>query len=85
MKEERVIDFYKKMGMFNEKLFNQMKDNALLIDSNLENSSSFYGIYIKIDGSFRAILPKINNIYDELVWVHEYAHVLFVDEDAPEA
>lgn len=78
MQENRVIEFYKKMGLYTEKLFKMIKDNTILIDY---YDSIFCGVFIKEDGSFRLVLPKISSVFDELVWVHEYAHAIFLDED----
>ena len=78
MQENRVIEFYKKMGLYTEKLFKTIKDNTILIDY---YDSVFCGVFIKEDGSFRLVLPKISSVFDELVWVHEYAHAIFLDED----
>ena len=78
MQENRVIEFYKKMGLYTEKLFKMIKDNTILIDY---YDSIFCFVFIKEDGSFRLVLPKISSVFDELVWVHEYAHAIFLDED----
>ena len=61
------------MGLYNEELFNKIKDNTMIIDSELPE---FYGVFLKNDNSFEIVLPKINSIKDELIWVHEYAHII---------
>ena len=79
MSEARVIDFYKKKGLYNKKLFNNFKKCSLLIDNRGSFSYEFFGVYVQDDGRIKMILPKIKNIYDELIWVHEYAHAIFVN------
>ena len=78
MTNSRIIDFYKNMGLYNDKLFERIKDNTTIID---EYDPLFCGVYIKEDGNFKIVLPKITSVFDELVWVHEYAHALFLDDD----
>lgn len=73
MNENRVIEFYKKLGLYNEELFKYLRNNTLLVDS---NQYDFYGVFTKDDGNYRMILPKISSIFDEIVWVHEYAHII---------
>ena len=75
---ERVIEFYKKMGLYNKELFDKFKQNTLLIDN---YDREFCGVFIKDDGSFKIVLPKISSVFDELVWVHEYAHAMYLDID----
>lgn len=67
--EEKLIEFYKKMGLYNEELFNKIKENTVVISSGL---SEFYGIFENNE----IVLPKVNSIKDELIWVHEYAHII---------
>ena len=78
MKENRVIEFYKSIGLYNEKLFERINDKTILIDFYI---SGFCGVYIKENGDFIIVLPRINSVFDELVWVHEYAHAIFLDDD----
>lgn len=81
MNENRVISFYKKMGLYNEELFKKIDNCTTKIDSYNDLTKEFYGVFIKEDGSFKLILPKISSIIDEIIWVHEYAHAIFLDED----
>ena len=73
--EDRVIDFYKLVGLYDEELFKKIKENTTLVESS-ELFSFCYGVFIKDDGSFKVCLPKLNSVFDEIVWVHEYAHII---------
>lgn len=77
MSDQRVIEFYKRIGFYNERLYKMMIDNKHLVDSYGSDKSSFYGIYVNDKGNITVVLPKITNCLDEIVWVHEYAHLLF--------
>ena len=75
MNEGRIIEFYKKIGLYDEILFNDIKEKRTIIKGN-EKNAIFYGVYYDEKGNYAVIVPKINNIFDELVWIHEYAHVI---------
>ena len=76
MQEDRVILFYRRIGLYNETLFKKIKDSTILIG---RYDPDFCGIFLKDDGTYRVVLPMINSVFDELVWVHEYAHAMILD------
>ena len=80
-----VEEFYKKIGLYDEQLFKKIKNNTKVIDLPYEELVDFVGVYPNDKlVSYNLLLPKIENIYDVLIWVHEYAHVIFGEsEDIP--
>lgn len=80
MDEKYVISFFKYMEFYNEEYFNMLKKNSKVIDRPYEEIKEFVGCYPTIDGC-KLILPKIKTIFDVLIWVHEYSHALFPDDE----
>ena len=76
----RVINFFKIMGFYNEDYFDYLNINTKIIDKNYNDLKDFIGCF-KVENDCKLILPKIHNIYDELIYVHEYSHALFLDDD----
>lgn len=85
MNIEIVINFFKEIGLYNEEYFIKIKNNTIIFNKPYEEIKDFVGCYPIYDDSkivnFKLILPKIRNIYDILIYIHEYAHVLFIDDE----
>jgi hypothetical protein len=82
--ENRVIDFYQRIGLYDEELFKKIKERTTIIDGNNSVAIDFYGVYLK-DDEFSIVLPKITSVFEEVIWVHEYAHIilhLYLDDDS---
>ena len=73
-----VVDFFKKMGFYNSEYFKQISENTLVVDKDYEEIIDFIGFY---PDTFKLILPKIKTYRDVLIWVHEYSHALFPDDE----
>ena len=74
--DKYVIDFFKRMGFYDEKYFNSLK--LTVINKEYDEIKEFVGFY---PGSFKLVLPSIKSVRDMLIWVHEYSHALFPDDD----
>ena len=81
MNEEYVLSFFKYMGFYNEEYFNMLKSNSKIINKPYEEIKDFVGCYPFEEGC-KLILPKINSIFDILIWIHEYSHALFLDDES---
>ena len=77
---DKIINFFKQMNMYDEHYFNYLKQNTKIIDKPYNEIKEFVGCF-KIDNKCRLVLPKINNINDELIYIHEYTHALFLDDE----
>lgn len=82
-----VIDFFKEMELYNEEFFNEINKNTTIYDKPYEEIKDFIGCYPIYNNkdklvNFKLILPKINSIYDILIYIHEYTHALFIDDDS---
>lgn len=75
----RIINFFKKMNLYDEKIFANIKRNTKVIDKPYEEIMDFVGCFKK-DDTFKLVLPTIKNIKDELIYIHEYTHILLNDE-----
>ena len=80
MYEKYVVSFFKSMGFYNEEYFNILKNNSKIINMPYEEIKDLVGCYLTNDGC-KLILPKINNIFDVLIWIHEYSHALFPEDE----
>ena len=78
--KKRIIDFFKEIDFYDKNLFDEIKKNTLVVDKDYEEIREFVGVYKKDDNTYKLILPKIKSIYDELIWVHEYSHIIFKTE-----
>ena len=74
--EKYIIDFFKGMDLYNEEYFDKI--DVIVVDKKYEDIKEFVGFY---PDSFKMIVPKIKTIYDVLIWVHEYSHALFPEDD----
>lgn len=77
---EEVIRFYKALDIYDEEVFNYIASKTKIIDGDKAQIIDFIGDYIN-NNDFNLILPKIKDIYDILIYIHEYAHILFNTED----
>lgn len=75
-----VINFFKSMSLYNKDYFDYLKANTKVIDMPYSSIKDFVGCFV-IGNECKLILPKINSIYDELIYVHEYTHALFLDDE----
>ena len=77
---EEVIKFFKSLNIYNEDTFNYIQENTKIIDGPKDEVINYIGIYNK-DDNLKLVLPKINDVYDILIYIHEYSHILFNTED----
>lgn len=77
-----IIDFFKSIGFYNEKYFELMKQNTIILKNDeLENKAGFFPIYNNdelID--FNLYLPELVGLDNILIYIHEYGHALFPDD-----
>ena len=76
--DKYVIRFFNKMGFYNKEYFKLIENNTTIVDEEYENISDLVGFYPNI---FKLILPKIKSYRDILIWIHEYTHALFPDDN----
>lgn len=77
---ERVINFFKDIGLYNEDYFNRLFQNTKIIDKPYNEIMGFVGCF-KVNDFCKIILPKINSFNDELIYIHEYTHALFLEDN----
>ena len=77
---EEVIIFFKSLDIYDEEVFNYIASKTKVINKDKAQIIDFIGDYINND-NFNLILPKINDVYDILIYIHEYSHILFNTED----
>lgn len=78
---DRIIEFFKNMDLYDETYFNYLKENTKVINMPYRDIIDFVGCFKIDDYHCRLILPKINSFRDELIYVHEYSHALFLDDE----
>lgn len=75
-----VVDFFKYMGFYNEEYFETIRKNTKVLNMPYGEIKDLIGCFIT-DDSFKLLLPRLNSIYDVLIYVHEYTHAIFLDSD----
>ena len=75
---EEVITFFKEMGFYDYNYFNYIKQNTIVVDKPYEEIEGFVAFYPDV---FKLILPSIKTYRDILIWIHEYSHALFPDDN----
>ena len=86
MNLKAVIDFFKKQNLYNEQYFKKIEANTKIYDRSYEEIKELVGCFPIYDNEnniidVKLILPKIKNIYDVLIYVHEYTHALFIEDE----
>ena len=82
--EEKYINFLKEYNLYNEEIFEYMKDRIVYVDYKNENHRFFIGVYPKVDeGSnivtdIRMYVPKIVDDISVSMNIHEYVHLISV-------
>lgn len=76
---DRVIDFFKEMHLYNETLFQMLKDNTKVIDKPYDEIKDFVGCFL-VNDNIKLVLPKIRSDIDILIYIHEYTHALFIED-----
>ena len=77
---DKVINFFKEKHLYDEDLFKVLINNAKIIDKPYEEIRDFVGCFI-VNGEIKLVLPKIRNEFDILIYMHEYTHALFIDDE----
>lgn len=75
------INFFKKHNLYDEEMFNYIRNNSILIDYREIDKRIFIGCYYisDNDGILRQIkicVPIINNQITTLINIHEYIHAI---------
>lgn len=86
MNLETVIHFFKEQNLYDEEYFKLIEKNTKVYNKPYEEIKEFIGCYptYNEDGNivdFKLILPKIKTIDDILIYIHEYSHALFMDDE----
>lgn len=77
---EQVINFFKEMNLYDEKLFKTLIKNTKIIHRPYEEIKEYVGCFL-IENQIKIILPDIISKMDELIYVHEYTHALFSEDE----
>ena len=80
-----LIDFFKSIGLYNEKYFNEIKDKTTILKGEYEKIKDFVGFYPRYEGNslidYKLYLPELNSLDNILIYINIYAHALFPDDD----
>ena len=78
---DKIISFFESVGLYDKNYFDYLYQNSLIVDKPYSDIKDLVGCFITKDGC-KLILPKIQSIYDELIYVHEITHALFLEDDS---
>lgn len=82
---DRIIQFFKKMNLYNEAYFSKIQEKTKIYNFSYEEIKDFIGCYPIYNEKeevidFKMILPKIYSFCDELIYVHEYTHAFDLED-----
>lgn len=75
------INFFKKHNLYDEKIFNYIKENITLIDYRDEENRQFIGCYYVLNKKeiltkIKIFVPYIDSPITTLINIHEYIHAI---------
>ena len=77
---EKFIDFLKHYGLYNQEVFDFIKDKTRYVDYNKEEARDFIGCFPKMENDIvkdiRLCVPKIVDDVTVSINIHEYVHLL---------
>lgn len=80
-----VIIFFKYMSLYDEELFSNIYKKSKIYNLDYSEIIDIVGCYPIYKGKeiidYKLILPSIKSIDDILIYIHEYTHAIFMDED----
>ncbi len=84
-KYQMIINFFKSMNLYDEEYFKYINSQTKIYNIPYFEIKDFVGCYpiIKMDKivGFNIILPKLNTIFDVLIYIHEYSHALDIEDE----
>ena len=84
-KYQIIIDFFKSMELYDRNFFNYIKKKTKVLDLPYEEIKDFVGCFpVIVDDKvvdFNILLPKLNTIFDVLVYIHEYSHAIDIYDE----
>ena len=84
-KYQIIIDFFKSMELYDRNFFNHIKKKTKVLDLPYEEIKDFVGCFpVIVDDKvvdFNILLPKLNTIFDVLVYIHEYSHAIDIYDE----
>ncbi len=79
---DKIINFFKYIGIYDEEYFQELQKNTYFIDGEYEEICEFIGCFIKNDDEYRIMLPIMKTDFEVLIGIHEYTHMLFLDDNS---
>ena len=77
-----IKNFFEYMGFYNENYFRIIEKKTIIIKRPYELIIELVGVFQNEDGTdFRIYLPELSCIKDYLIHVHEYSHVMFLEDN----
>ena len=81
-----LIDFYKTLDLYDKDYFEKIQKKTFILDDDYNVIKDFIGFYPKYDDNnnlvdFKLYLPHLDGLENILIYVHEYAHALFPDDE----
>lgn len=77
---KKFIDFLKHYGLYNQEVFNFIKDKTRYVDYDKEEARDFIGCFPKMENDIvkdiRLCVPKIVDDVTVSINIHEYVHLL---------
>lgn len=84
-KNKTVIDFFKSMDLYDENYFNYINKRSKIFNLPYSEIKDFVGCYPIVKNNkiigFNIVLPKLNTIFDVLIYIHEYSHALDIEDE----
>ena len=82
-----IVEFFKEIVFYDETYFRKIEENTKVYNKPYDEIKEFVGCYPIYNErneiiDFKLILPKLDSIDSELIYVHEYTHALFLEDES---
>ena len=78
---KKIIKFFKKNDLYNKDYFDKLIENTIFVNAEYDEMYDLIGCYVEDENKFTIVVPKIKTALDRLICIHEYTHMLFIDDD----
>ena len=79
--DKKLIEFFKKHNLYEEEIFDYIRNNLTLVDYDDDTQNIFIGCYYMTDKKnilkgFKLYVPRIYNDITMIVSIHEFVHAI---------
>ena len=80
-----LIDFFRSIGLYDKEYFDKIKSKTTILEGEYDDIKDFIGFYPKYENGsltdFKLYLPPLVGLDNILIYINEYAHALFPEDE----